>query len=102
MPTGPMPEVERGLCVVCQDQEATLAVVDCGCVDRDFIDPRLTLRYQVISRCVLVSVHCRFGSALIMEPVCSDLIMATSQECPLCRTRIVTPYVDLPSSTFNR
>ncbi len=30
VPTGPMPEVERGLCVVCQDQEATLAVVDCG------------------------------------------------------------------------
>ena len=32
VPTGPMPEVERGLCVVCQDEEATLAVVDCGCV----------------------------------------------------------------------
>ena len=29
-PTGPMPEIERGLCVVCQDEEATLAVVDCG------------------------------------------------------------------------
>jgi hypothetical protein len=25
-----MPEIERGLCVVCQDEEATLAVVDCG------------------------------------------------------------------------
>ena len=34
VPTGPMPEVERGLCVVCQDEEATLAVVDCGCVSR--------------------------------------------------------------------
>lgn len=32
VPTGPMPEMERGLCVVCQDEEATLAVVDCGCV----------------------------------------------------------------------
>lgn len=30
IPTGPMPEIERGLCVVCQDEEATLAVVDCG------------------------------------------------------------------------
>jgi len=30
VPTGPMPEVDRGLCVVCQDEEATLAVVDCG------------------------------------------------------------------------
>lgn len=58
VPTGPMPEIERGLCVVCQDEEATLAAVDCG--------------------------H------LCMCPHCSDLIMATSQECPLCRTRIVT------------
>ena len=32
VPTGPMPEIERGLCVVCQDEEATLAVVDCGYV----------------------------------------------------------------------
>ncbi|WVW83364.1 hypothetical protein I302_105383 [Kwoniella bestiolae CBS 10118] len=58
VPTGPMPEIDRGLCVVCQDEEATLAVVDCG--------------------------H------LCMCAHCSDLIMATSQECPLCRTRIVT------------
>ncbi|OWZ62769.1 hypothetical protein AYX15_05126 [Cryptococcus neoformans] len=58
VPTGPMPEIERGLCVVCQDEEATLAAVDCG--------------------------H------LCMCPHCSDLIMATTQECPLCRTRIVT------------
>ena len=29
----------------------------------------------------------------LMKVDCSDLIMATSQECPLCRTRIVTPYV---------
>nr|XP_019013314.1 uncharacterized protein I206_01380 [Kwoniella pini CBS 10737]OCF52095.1 hypothetical protein I206_01380 [Kwoniella pini CBS 10737] len=58
IPTGPPPEIDRGLCVVCQDEEATLAVVDCG--------------------------H------LCMCAACSDLIMATSQECPLCRTRIVT------------
>jgi hypothetical protein len=30
VPTGPAPEIDRGLCVVCQDEEATLAVVDCG------------------------------------------------------------------------
>ncbi|WVQ71419.1 hypothetical protein IAR50_000956 [Cryptococcus sp. DSM 104548] len=60
VPTGPMPEVERGLCVVCQDEEATLAVVDCG--------------------------H------LCMCQHCSDLIWATTQECPLCRTRIVTKH----------
>lgn len=29
-PTGPQPDMDRGLCVVCQDEEATLAVVDCG------------------------------------------------------------------------
>ncbi|ODN73504.1 hypothetical protein L202_08007 [Cryptococcus amylolentus CBS 6039] len=60
VPTGPMPEIERGLCVVCQDEEATLAVVDCG--------------------------H------LCMCQHCSDLIWATTQECPLCRTRIVTKH----------
>lgn len=32
VPTGPLPEIERGLCVICQDAEATLAVVDCGYV----------------------------------------------------------------------
>ncbi|BEI93230.1 uncharacterized protein CcaverHIS019_0508580 [Cutaneotrichosporon cavernicola] len=58
-PTGSAPDIERGVCVVCQDQEATLAVVDCG--------------------------H------LAMCAHCSDLVMATSKECPLCRTRIVTP-----------
>ncbi|BEJ16250.1 hypothetical protein CspHIS471_0508550 [Cutaneotrichosporon sp. HIS471] len=58
-PTGSAPDIERGVCVVCQDEEATLAVVDCG--------------------------H------LAMCAHCSDLIMATSKECPLCRTRIVTP-----------
>lgn len=30
VPTGPPPEVDRGLCCVCQDEEACLAVVDCG------------------------------------------------------------------------
>lgn len=30
VPTGPVADVDRGLCVVCQDEEATLAVVDCG------------------------------------------------------------------------
>ncbi|EIW69485.1 hypothetical protein TREMEDRAFT_30604 [Tremella mesenterica DSM 1558] len=58
VPTGPMPDPDRGLCIVCQDAEATLAVVDCGHL-------------------------CMCGD-------CSDIIMATSQECPLCRTRIVT------------
>ena len=55
-PTGPPPSVERdGLCVVCQDQDAELAVVDCG--------------------------H------LSMCQDCSKLVMSTSRECPLCRTR---------------
>lgn len=56
VPTGPQATPERdGLCVVCQDAEAQLAVVDCG--------------------------H------LAMCADCSKLVMATSRECPLCRTR---------------
>lgn len=56
VPTGPQATPERdGLCVICQDAEAQLAVVDCG--------------------------H------LSMCADCSKLVMATSRECPLCRTR---------------
>ncbi|KAI0052103.1 hypothetical protein FA95DRAFT_1580210 [Auriscalpium vulgare] len=52
-------ELERtGLCVICQDEEANIAIVDCG--------------------------H------LAMCRNCSDLVMGSSRECPLCRTRIVT------------
>ncbi|KAF7361249.1 RING-finger domain-containing protein [Mycena sanguinolenta] len=47
-----------GLCVICQDEEANIAIVDCG--------------------------H------LAMCRDCSDLVMGSSRECPLCRTRIVT------------
>ncbi|KAF8137523.1 hypothetical protein EV363DRAFT_1318218 [Boletus edulis] len=47
-----------GLCVVCQDEDACIAIIDCG---------HLAL--------------CR---------ACSDLVLASSRECPLCRTRIVT------------
>ncbi|KAJ7226255.1 hypothetical protein B0H12DRAFT_1149277 [Mycena haematopus] len=47
-----------GLCVICQDDEANIAIVDCG--------------------------H------LAMCRGCSDLVMGSSRECPLCRTRIVT------------
>lgn len=54
-----MSALERnGLCVVCQDEEANIAIVDCG--------------------------H------MAMCRNCSDLIMTSSKECPLCRTRIVT------------
>ncbi|CAL1699373.1 unnamed protein product [Somion occarium] len=47
-----------GLCVICQDEEANIAIVDCG--------------------------H------LAMCRSCADLIMSSTRECPLCRTRIVT------------
>ena len=47
-----------GLCVICQDDEANIAIVDCG--------------------------H------LAMCRNCADLIMNSTRECPLCRTRIVT------------
>ncbi|KAG1745318.1 hypothetical protein EDB19DRAFT_1874329 [Suillus lakei] len=52
------PAERSGLCVICQDQEANIAIVDCG--------------------------H------LAMCRTCSDLVLASSRECPLCRTRIVT------------
>ncbi|KAF9653516.1 hypothetical protein BDM02DRAFT_3087146 [Thelephora ganbajun] len=48
----------NGLCVICQDEEANIAIVDCG--------------------------H------MAMCRGCSDLIMSSTRECPLCRTRIVT------------
>ncbi|KAF8609177.1 hypothetical protein BDV93DRAFT_134715 [Ceratobasidium sp. AG-I] len=52
-------KLERdGLCVICQDEDANIAIVDCGHL------------------------------CLCME--CSELIMSSSKECPLCRTRIVT------------
>jgi len=55
----PMAAAERsGLCVICQDEEANIAIVDCG--------------------------H------LAMCRSCSSLVMQSSRECPLCRTRIVT------------
>jgi len=48
----------NGLCVICQDEEANIAVVDCG--------------------------H------MAMCRGCSDLIMSSTRECPLCRIRIIT------------
>ncbi|KAA1472084.1 hypothetical protein DENSPDRAFT_777654 [Dentipellis sp. KUC8613] len=62
-PVAPSPSaiaaLERdGLCVICQDEEANIAIVDCG--------------------------H------LAMCRACSELIMSSTRECPLCRTRIVT------------
>lgn len=58
-PPKPHTTMERqGLCVICQDDEANIAIVDCG--------------------------H------LAMCRGCSDLVMASSRECPLCRTRIIT------------
>jgi len=47
-----------GMCVICQDEDANIAIIDCG--------------------------H------MAMCRGCSELVMASSRECPLCRTRIVT------------
>jgi hypothetical protein len=56
---GSFSSLERtGLCVICQDEEANIAIVDCGHMSM-----------------------CR---------ECADLIMSSSRECPLCRTRIIT------------
>lgn len=65
-----------GLCVICQDEEANIAIVDCG--------------YVQISRFI---DHCSLSLPnrhLAMCRGCSDLIMGSTRECPLCRTRIVT------------
>lgn len=57
--SGPVVPADRpGLCVVCQDEESCIAIIDCG--------------------------H------LCMCRACSDLVMNSTRECPLCRTRIVT------------
>ena len=63
-----------GLCVVCQDEEANVAIVDCG--------------YVRSTRAICVLLVPRRHLALCMG--CSDIIMNSTKECPLCRTRIVT------------
>lgn len=69
--------VERsGLCVVCQDEEACIAIVDCG--------------YVVHVLLLHLSVDWSYRSHLALCRACSDLILSSSRECPLCRTRIVT------------
>jgi len=67
-----------GLCVICQDEEANIAIVDCG---------------YVVLRIVLLASFLTEGFIfrhMAMCRGCSDLIMSSSRECPLCRTRIVT------------
>jgi len=77
---GTSADLERnGLCVVCQDEEANIAIVDCGYV---FIFSQVLL-----PACLDEYLFC---SHLAMCRNCSDLIMSSSRECPLCRTRIVT------------
>lgn len=74
---GTSADLERnGLCVVCQDEEANIAIVDCGYVF-DFPKYFCPLNEPLYRHLAM----CRH---------CSDLIMSSSRECPLCRTRIVT------------
>lgn len=81
LPTQPklnMSSVERnGLCIICQDEEANIAIVDCGYVN-------------FICLCVSAQIYSFLCRHLAMCRACSDLVMASSRECPLCRTRIVT------------
>ena len=65
----------NGLCVICQDEEANIAIVDCGWV---FLISHCSQRVNTSHRHMAM---CRG---------CSDLIMNSTRECPLCRTRIVT------------
>ncbi|KAF8587208.1 hypothetical protein K439DRAFT_1652376 [Ramaria rubella] len=57
-PTPYSDRTQDGLCVVCQDEHANMAIIDCG--------------------------H------LALCKSCSEMVMKSSRECPLCRTRIVT------------
>lgn len=66
-----------GLCVICQDEEANIAIVDCGYV-------QISLGFIAHCSLSLPNRH------LAMCRGCSDLIMGSTRECPLCRTRIVT------------
>jgi Zinc finger, C3HC4 type (RING finger) len=77
-PPPPRPIERSGLCVVCQDEEANIAIVDCGYVSSEGSARQTTLTHLITCR------H------LCMCRGCSDLIMSSSRECPLCRTRIVT------------
>ncbi len=70
----------NGLCVICQDEEANIAIVDCGYV----ISPRSPVLMCFHSNLIISCRH------LAMCRTCSDLVMSSSRECPLCRTRIVT------------
>ena len=78
-PTRPPPE-RSGLCVVCQDAESNIVIVDCG--------------YALFSNgraaCILTRLVYRCYSHLALCRACADLIWSSSRECPLCRTRIVT------------
>ncbi|KAJ8502316.1 hypothetical protein ONZ51_g62 [Trametes cubensis] len=65
-----------GLCVICQDEEANIAIVDCG--------------YVLLLLLWLRAALTADGSHLALCRGCSDLIMKSTRECPLCRTRIVT------------
>lgn len=65
-----------GLCVICQDEEANIAIVDCGYVN--------LLVWKISDLLILCKRH------MVMCRACSELIMTSSRECPLCRTRIVT------------
>ncbi|KAH7099807.1 hypothetical protein BKA62DRAFT_708873 [Auriculariales sp. MPI-PUGE-AT-0066] len=49
---------KQGICVVCQNEDSSIAIIDCG--------------------------H------MCMCKSCSELVMGSTRECPLCRTRIIS------------
>ena len=69
----------QGLCVICQDEDANIAIIDCGYVI-------CYLSFLILMFKFSLSLQ----SHMAMCRGCSDLVMASSKECPLCRTRIVT------------
>jgi hypothetical protein len=65
----------NGLCVICQDEDANIAIIDCG---------------YVANSSAILHVLIKPHRHMAMCRGCSDLIMSSTRECPLCRTRIVT------------
>ena len=75
-----------GLCVICQDQEANIAIMDCGCVPSLFV---ISFRSHLIWLFSLTLMPTQRHLAMCRP--CAERVLASSRrECPLCRTRIVT------------
>ena len=74
--TSPTAPESTGLCVICQDEAATIAIIDCG--------------YVLMGDWRILLFSCSLFRHLAMCRDCSGLVMKSSRRCPLCRTSIIT------------